>query len=97
MGKDLSEIHNIIGDLFHSPRNAEDWEQYRLTETQVEFYQMHGYLAGIRLLTDEQLDALREPLDALMGDAHRGSDLFYEYHSNESQDGNTALFHALGA
>lgn len=97
MGKDLSEIHNIIGDLFHSPRNAEDWEQYRLTETQVELYQMHGYLAGIRLLTDEQLDALREPLDALMGDAHRGSDLFYEYHSNESQDGNTALFHALGA
>ena len=37
------------------------------------------------------------PLAGLMDPSHPGHHLFYEYHTNESKDPNTVLFHALGA
>jgi ectoine hydroxylase-related dioxygenase (phytanoyl-CoA dioxygenase family) len=95
--EDLSIHHSQIGNLFSQPKHASDWNQYRLTEEQIEFYHDNGYLAGIRLLNGEQVDALRGELDALMDPTHPGNQLFYEYHSNESSDPMKILFHALGA
>jgi ectoine hydroxylase-related dioxygenase (phytanoyl-CoA dioxygenase family) len=94
---DLSKHHSPIGDLFTAPRTTEDWDQYRLTDDQIEFFHTHGYLAGIRLLSDEQIEALRSELADLSDPNHPGNDLFYEFHANESEDPSTALFHALGA
>jgi hypothetical protein len=54
-------------------------------------------LAGIKLLNDEQVAALCTEVDELTNTHHPGRELFYEYHSNESTDPNTVLFHALGA
>ena len=56
-----------------------------------------GYLAGVRILSDEQVEALREELACLVDPAHPGNELFYEYNSNESADPAKVLFHALGA
>jgi len=61
------------------------------------FYNEHGYLAGIRMLTDEQVDVLRAELAELAQPSHPRHHLFYEYHSNESPDPGKILFHALGA
>ncbi|HSB10734.1 MAG TPA: phytanoyl-CoA dioxygenase family protein [Blastocatellia bacterium] len=97
MTDDLSAHHQPISTLFKLPRSAEDWMSFRLSDEQVTFYRENGYVAGIRVLTGEQVEVLRDEVGALMDPAHQAHHLFYEYHSNESPDPNTTLFHALGA
>ncbi|HEU4593715.1 MAG TPA: phytanoyl-CoA dioxygenase family protein [Pyrinomonadaceae bacterium] len=97
MSEDLSERHGPIGGLVPRPASAREWERYRLSDEQVEFFQENGYLSGIRVLSDEQVEALRGELADLMNPEHEGRQLFYEYHSNESRNPSRVLFHALGA
>lgn len=95
--KDLSVEHVPVGDLLDATSDPNGWERFRLSEEQVEFFNEYGYLKGIRMLTDEQVEALREELTELMDPTNPSHELFYEFHSNESADPNTVLFHALGA
>ncbi len=97
MIKDWSIEHKPTGKLFALPKTKADWEQYRLSDEQVEFFSENGYLKGIRLLDDEQIEILRGELNELMNPAHPAHQFFYEYNSNESSDPNKILFHALGA
>jgi ectoine hydroxylase-related dioxygenase (phytanoyl-CoA dioxygenase family) len=95
--QDLSRHHGLIGDLFPKPSTSEEWSEYRLSDEQVEFYREHGYLAGVRMLSDDQVNALRTDLQQLVDPEHPGHTLFYEFNSNESADPEKILFHALGA
>lgn len=70
---------------------------FTLSAAQVAHFQEFGYLSGIRLLDDRQVDQLREELARLTDPAHPGHTLFHEFHSNESTNPDTVLFHALGA
>jgi hypothetical protein len=97
MSEDLSRYHRPITSLFKVPATHEASSQYRLNNDQLEFFQSNGYLGGIRLLNDEQIEALRAELTELIDPAHPGNGHFYEFHSNESTDPATVLFHALGA
>ena len=97
MGDDLSTRHNLISDLFTIPATSEEWTPYRLTDDQVEFYHRHGYLAGIRMLSDEQVETLRQQFNELIDPSADVRRLFYEFNSNESADPARILFHALGA
>ena len=97
MYKDLSLQHEPVSSLFPRPAAAADWASYRVTDDRVRFFDEFGYLAGIRMLTDEQVEALRAELAELTDPSHPGHDLFYEYNSNESADVSRVLFHALGA
>lgn len=96
MIEDLSTHHKTVSN-FIPPSTPDEWAQYRLSDGQVEFFQEYGYLTGIRMLTDEQVEILRDEVSQLMNPSHPGHHLFYEYHSNESNDPDTVLFHALGA
>ncbi len=97
MVDDLSTRHGLISDLFPLLQNPGEWAKYRLSQEQLEFYQEYGYLSGIRMLTDEQVEVLRGALTDLIRLDHPGHHLFYEFHSNESADPSMVLFHALGA
>jgi ectoine hydroxylase-related dioxygenase (phytanoyl-CoA dioxygenase family) len=97
MTDDLAERHELVSDLFSLPRTPEEWERYRLSDEQVEFYHDNGYLAGVRILTDRQVERLRTELADLFDPQHPGHELWYEYHTNESANPDTVLFHALGA
>ena len=97
MIEDLSAQHAPIGKLFATPETADAWNQHRLTNDQIEFFNANGYLAGLRLLTTEQIEVLRAELANVIDPNHPGHHLFYEFHSNESRDQSTVLFHALGA
>ena len=97
MTKDLSTHHDLVGNLFAKPSSRGEWSKYRLSAQQIEFYQENGYLAGVRMLSDEQVDALRDEVAALVNPDHPGNHLFYEFNSNESADPQKILFHALGA
>jgi ectoine hydroxylase-related dioxygenase (phytanoyl-CoA dioxygenase family) len=97
MYEDLSLEHEPISSLFLRPATARDWASYRISDEQVRFFDEFGYLAGIPVLTSDQVDALRTELAELTDPSHPGHDLFYEYNSNESTDPSRVLFHALGA
>jgi ectoine hydroxylase-related dioxygenase (phytanoyl-CoA dioxygenase family) len=94
MVDDLSRFHHRLTTLFPQ---VDDYSQYQLSEDQIEFYRQHGYLAGLKILNDEQLNVLREELADLVDPAHPGHELFYEFNANESADPQKILFHALGA
>ncbi|MDQ3742985.1 MAG: phytanoyl-CoA dioxygenase family protein [Acidobacteriota bacterium] len=97
MAEDLSKYHAPVTELFRAPRSAAERGECRLTDEQLQFYEENGYLAGIRMLDAVQVEALRAELSELMNPEHPRSDLWYEFHSNESRDPSRVLFHALGA
>src|SRR5207302_10879677 len=95
MMEDLSRYHYPVSTLFARSTTSDDWDRYRLSEEQLEFFRENGYLKGIRILTDEQVEVLRAELQQLMDPGHSCRHLFHEYHSNESTDPNRVVFHAL--
>jgi ectoine hydroxylase-related dioxygenase (phytanoyl-CoA dioxygenase family) len=97
MGEDLSQYHEPLTELFRRPASPDEWARCRLTAEQVAFFHEQGYLTGVRMLTDEQIERLREELRALMEPEHPLNHLFYEFHTNEARDPARVLFHALGA
>lgn len=97
MAIDLSTRHELVGNLFQLPTTAAAWRSLKLTDEQVQFYEQQGYLPGVKLLDEAQVDALREELNDLFRPHHEGHELWYEYHTNESVQPDKVLFHALGA
>jgi hypothetical protein len=95
--KDLARMHGLVSDLFRMPQTPEEWQPYRLTQEQVQFFHENGYVSGIPLLTDAQVEVLQSELAEILDPKHPGNHLYYEFHSNESSDPNAVLFHALGA
>ncbi len=97
MMQDYSELHTPTGALGSLPAHKQDWQQYRLSENQVKAFHRDGFLAGVQVLDDHQVEVLCTELAGLMEPAHPSHELFHEYHSNESSNPDTILFHALGA
>jgi ectoine hydroxylase-related dioxygenase (phytanoyl-CoA dioxygenase family) len=97
MTQDLSEYSCPVSSFLSLPPKREEWERYRLTDEQVEFFHENGYLKGVRILSGEQVETLRRELEGLFDPGHPANGLFHEYHSNESADPTRVLFHALGA
>ena len=94
---DYSEIHTRITDLFAWPSSAEQWKSLELSKDQVDFFHENGYLAGVRLLNEQQIAFLKNELNDFFEDGHEGQELWHEYHRNEATDPGQVLFHALGA
>lgn len=95
--KDLSKVHHLVSDMFRWPEKPSEWEQYRLSKEQIEFYNEYGYVANIKLIDEQQIEKLNEELAEIGDPAHPANSLFYQFASNESADPNEVLFHALGA
>ena len=90
--RDFADSHEPVSDVFAAPgTNAP------LSDAQMADYENNGFVIGNRLLDDSQIESLRSELAELMQSDHDGRELWYEYHSNESTDPNTVLFHALGS
>ena len=94
--KDLSTVHELVSNIFKWPATAAEWEEYKLSDEQVDFFNENGFLSGIKLLDKKQVDKIRNELAEIADPKHEGHELFYEFHSNESADPSTILFHALG-
>ena len=97
MTQDLATRHDLVSDLVTLPTTPEGWARYQLSPEQVRFFHDNGYVAGIRILDDNQVDVLRAQLQELFDPQHPANRLFHEYHANESPDPARVLFHALGA
>jgi ectoine hydroxylase-related dioxygenase (phytanoyl-CoA dioxygenase family) len=95
--KDLSQFHQPIGELFQRLVASTDKDAFALSNQQIRFFEDNGYLKGPQVLTPAQIEALRDELAVFFQPEHQGHQLWYEYHTNESPDPDTVLFHALGA
>ena len=94
--RDLADFGYPLSDLFTQPKTINEWEQYRLSAEQIDFFHENGYLAGVKLLDESQLVALNKALEEVMDPKHARHALFHEFHSNESSNPDTVLFHSLG-
>ena len=93
---DLSHHGNPVSQLFKQPSTKKEWEPYMLSEEQIELFNRDGYITGIQILDDQQVEVLREELTRLQSLKEDERSLFYHYESNESEDPDKVLFHALG-
>ena len=95
---DLADHHRPVSDIFSTAdENTAHENAARLTDEQLARFATDGFVVGPAVLTQTQIETLLAELSDLMVSDHDGRELWYEYHSNESVDPNTVLFHALGA
>lgn len=94
---DLSLKHELVGDLLPPDVRQGDRAAFLLSDAEVAKFREQGFLSDVPVLTPSECDALCAELDEFFQPQHPGSELWYEYHTNESTDASTALFHALGA
>ncbi|MEY3458559.1 MAG: hypothetical protein RL215_1716 [Planctomycetota bacterium] len=94
VARDLSLAHAPLSTLFPSP--LADRAAWRLTAEQLEAFNEQGFVAGPQILSPLQIEQLRAELAVLTQPGHSGAEFWYEYHSNESRDPDSVLFHALG-
>jgi ectoine hydroxylase-related dioxygenase (phytanoyl-CoA dioxygenase family) len=97
LAQDLSQFSAPMTSFAPFPATQAERERYNLSDAQVAHYHEHGYVSGVRILTDEQVAQLRHELQELFDPNHPGCELWHEYHTNESPDPSKVLFHALGA
>ena len=91
---DLSYLSSPVTELFASSHSE---TQSRLSDADVGAFHELGFCAGIRVLTDEQVEQLRLELEPLLNPEHPGRELFHEFHANESENPGQEVMHALGA
>lgn len=94
--RDLADYKSLCSKMFEWPQNKSDWAKYRLSDEQVKFFETNGYLSGVKLLEEDQVEQLREELTEVMDSKYAKHDLLYEFHSNESEDPDRVIFHSLG-
>ena len=94
---DLGLNKELLTNLFPQPESDEEWLQYALSEGQVRQFKQKGYVHCVPLLDKKQLESLKSELQEMSKPDHAGREFFYEYHSNESENPDHVLFHALGA
>jgi ectoine hydroxylase-related dioxygenase (phytanoyl-CoA dioxygenase family) len=97
LATDLATVDRPISKLFPICDSAADAKTFRLTREQLAFFHEYGYLADVPILTEPQMEQLRDELAEMISSNCPGHEYFYEYHSNESANPDTVLFHALGA
>ncbi len=88
---DLSELHGHISELFRSSAEG----MGAISDEQIEHFENHGFVAGIKLLGTEQIAALRGGIEGLIK-SEASDPRFYEFNRNESTDSSKVLFHMLG-
>ncbi len=88
---DLSTIHEPVGSLLAESTSVE------LDAEQLQSFKRDGYVAGVPILSEDQVSQLRSELSEFFSPNHVGRELWYEYHTNESTQPDSVLFHALGA
>ena len=69
--KDLSTVHKLISGIFKTPQTREDWEQYKLSEEQIAFFNENGYLPNVKMLDEKQIEFLMGNIEEI-----------YEFHQS---------------
>lgn len=94
---DLADTHGFVGEIFSDNFSPDELQNFCLTKDQINCFNDNGYVSGVNILSEDQVDILCEELEYFFNSNHEGKELWHEYHSNESGDPANVLFHALGS
>lgn len=94
--KDLADYHQPVSDIFKKAVSEADYEPFSLTTEQIAHFDEFGYVTNVKIFDEDQVEILRKQLADITDPDHPGNNLFYEFHSNQSEDPSTVLFHSLG-
>ncbi len=94
--EDLSKLHYPVSNLFPRANSALDYQNFSLTQEQVDHFHEHGYVTNVKIFDEEQVEVLRQELEDIQDPDFQGNQLLYEFNSNESESPDTVLFHSLG-
>ena len=72
MNEDLGLISQPISDLFPQPESIDEWASYALSEEQLHEFQQNGFIHGIQLLNEDQIQGLRKALEEIVIPDHEG-------------------------
>ena len=75
--EDLSMKHHQVSGIFTLAVSPAEWNRYRLSNKQMEFYEQNGYLAGIRTLDDEPIQIPCEQLKRLVSVGNKMEGQFF--------------------
>ena len=67
---DLSLHHELITDLFPKISAEEAWEKYKLSDSQLHFFEEFGYLSNVKLLEEDQILRLKTELAEIRDPKH---------------------------
>ena len=73
----ISDFLALSGDTY--PISDEALKKYSLSKAQLSFYEENGFLDGVQIVNEAQLNRLREELDKIMTDP-LGLDRYYILH-----------------
>ena len=62
IASDLSNFEHPVSEMFHYPANDIESDRYKLTDQQIAFFHENGYLSGIKVLEECQIETLNQEL-----------------------------------
>ena len=83
--KDLSAHHHMIGSCLPQTKQSNGLNT-RFPRNNSTTTENRVFVSGVPLLSDAQVDLLREELDTFFEPDHAGREWWYEYHSNEASE-----------
>ena len=69
--EDLSRYDQPVSGLFPRITTPESAARFRLSDEQLVFYREHGYVAGMQVLSENQVEALRAAVEIVEFNPHR--------------------------
>ena len=95
MVQDLSLHHHPVSSLFLTTDQC-DAAGRTLSEEQIEFFHEYGYLKGVRILSDEQVEVLRNELARLPHFGHHREAVFSRQHDIQHHYVKRGFLHRFG-
>lgn len=83
-------------ELFPRVRSRAEAEVFRLGPQEVRTFETNGFVAGVRVLDPEQLEAVRQAVERIRGGTNPRSDLLYEVEEDYYRAPERNAFHCLG-
>ena len=95
---DLTYVHKLAGKLFPQPKTTKEWSKYALSQEQCDQFHVDGFLPGIKVANEEQVETLRQELELLYDRDHPDFAKWYAFDCDcPTEDPRDNLFHSLGA
>ena len=94
---ELERIHGYVARAFPRVESPRDFARWELTADQVAAFHERGFVAGVKVLEQEQVAELRERLDRIRSEMGRYADRLYEIEADYLARPDEVVLHFLGA
>ncbi|HYK88920.1 MAG TPA: phytanoyl-CoA dioxygenase family protein [Acidobacteriota bacterium] len=94
---EYEKVHGYLADGFPRASSVEEFSRYELSQEQVASFADSGFLAGVTILTHDQVTELARRLEIMRTGLHEHMDRLYEVEADYLDRPGEVVFHFLGA